>query len=919
MADPGALRLSAMLDASPFIGGISQMVGGLSKMSNALKLGTLAVGFFTYKALRGAVDELFRFEKAAIEVTKVLGSDIAGPIISSIRELSLTMPVARDELLDIASTAARLGITGKDNILKFTEVVAKIGIATDVSSGVAAESLARLAKQTGMPIDKIEGLGAAINQLDNTMAVSSAGIIDASARSAAELSRLGFTVPEILALNAALAEVSESSSRAGTRLNRLAQELGNPKRIETFAKALNMAPEAFKAMRRESPMEALRQLIDVMQDGGDVADELASNLDSRVRRALQQLSQNEKGLVRALAESNSEFAVAISLNREYAEFMKLASARTEVLKNNVIELKTKLGEELAPALISVTNAAIAAFQWLNKVFSEPLKAQINKDGLDEFKNELYDLRNQVRAGSSDMEQSFHGLWIKMSDGFFDVLNILLPKFAEFYTTWEQFNKQAQQDLVDLMDTLDMDASATPAFFAVLVDKMKLWNDENKRWTDVYPEVIRLAETFANIDFSNISDNRDAMEMFRKSFEEFNRQLAEGIINEREYDLAIRSAMASSLTFIAIRDENARKIREANELSEEQQKAIDKLIKSLQDEINVLTKTKEAVFKLSEEYQNADERDKATLLTKWRKIQALEAEKVAWEKLQKAQERSDNAKDAARQSYRDEEVRLATEIYIRNQLIDGIQDEARARYEAGLQLSEWNEEERARLMMLYDEMQARQDLLDIREKEAKQSEDEAKKAEARQERIKALIDKYSFATFESQLRLFERAVGDTADSLVDTFEALITGADNAGEAIVDMFRDIARMLLQMQLQRLLFNTFGPLLFPDEFGAAGNFSGTPGGIKPFGAFAAGGRPRMNRVSLVGEKGPELFVPDTAGTVVPNGSFGMGDTNVNVTYQIQALDSASVREMLVREQRTIAALTINTINRHRTMKRT
>jgi phage-related minor tail protein len=33
------------------------------------------------------------------------------------------------------------------------------------------------------------------------------------------------------------------------------------------------------------------------------------------------------------------------------------------------------------------------------------------------------------------------------------------------------------------------------------------------------------------------------------------------------------------------------------------------------------------------------------------------------------------------------------------------------------------------------------------------------------------------------------------------------------------------------------------------------------------AKGGRPRVGKLAVVGEKGPELFVPDTAGTIIPN----------------------------------------------------
>lgn len=45
-----------------------------------------------------------------------------------------------------------------------------------------------------------------------------------------------------------------------------------------------------------------------------------------------------------------------------------------------------------------------------------------------------------------------------------------------------------------------------------------------------------------------------------------------------------------------------------------------------------------------------------------------------------------------------------------------------------------------------------------------------------------------------------------------------------------------------------------------------------------FADGGRPAMGVPSIVGERGPELFVPDSAGTVVPNEA--MGGTTINIS---------------------------------------
>jgi hypothetical protein len=45
---------------------------------------------------------------------------------------------------------------------------------------------------------------------------------------------------------------------------------------------------------------------------------------------------------------------------------------------------------------------------------------------------------------------------------------------------------------------------------------------------------------------------------------------------------------------------------------------------------------------------------------------------------------------------------------------------------------------------------------------------------------------------------------------------------------------------------------------------------------GSFAGGGDPLVGRVSLVGEKGPELFVPKTAGTIIPNDFFKQSAAN-------------------------------------------
>ena len=67
--------------------------------------------------------------------------------------------------------------------------------------------------------------------------------------------------------------------------------------------------------------------------------------------------------------------------------------------------------------------------------------------------------------------------------------------------------------------------------------------------------------------------------------------------------------------------------------------------------------------------------------------------------------------------------------------------------------------------------------------------------------------------------------------------------------------------------------------NPFGGGGS-SGVSFGSENLGLskFANGGRPPVGRASIVGERGPELFVPDRAGTIIPNDAMG-GSTSIVV----------------------------------------
>ena len=62
---------------------------------------------------------------------------------------------------------------------------------------------------------------------------------------------------------------------------------------------------------------------------------------------------------------------------------------------------------------------------------------------------------------------------------------------------------------------------------------------------------------------------------------------------------------------------------------------------------------------------------------------------------------------------------------------------------------------------------------------------------------------------------------------------------------------------------------------------------------------GGPQVGQAYIVGEEGPEVFVPNSSGTVIPNnritnqGGMGMGGTSV--TYNINAVDAPSFQALV------------------------
>ena len=170
--------------------------------------------------------------------------------------------------------------------------------------------------------------------------------------------------------------------------------------------------------------------------------------------------------------------------------------------------------------------------------------------------------------------------------------------------------------------------------------------------------------------------------------------------------------------------------------------------------------------------------------------------------------------------------------------------------------------------------------------------------------------------------YEGLASSISGQLTGAFRSLIDGSKSAEQALSDAFRGIADAFLDMAMKMIqewlkmqLLGIFAGGLGGSRMDLSGTTTtNVPVDQMPAGmAFADGGYPPVGQASLVGERGPELFIPGQQGLVVPNDIFdatrqalnSRGETDQAFSENSEALAVATsyTRErMFERERQTM-----------------
>jgi len=144
-----------------------------------------------------------------------------------------------------------------------------------------------------------------------------------------------------------------------------------------------------------------------------------------------------------------------------------------------------------------------------------------------------------------------------------------------------------------------------------------------------------------------------------------------------------------------------------------------------------------------------------------------------------------------------------------------------------------------------------------------------------------------ALLKEQNKLFDDAGGMIAQG----FEDAILSGQKLGEVVRALGQDLLRLVFRQQITGPLAAGIGNAIF-----------------QGFGARAMGGPVNAGSPYMVGEKGPELFVPSSSGSIVPNGAMGSSGGSaggVTVNYNIAAgVSRAELVPILEQERRRLKA---------------
>lgn len=346
-------------DAEPFF---SELESAAKASFDVISKAALATGAVITTGLVGSIHVGSEFESAFAGVKKTVNASNAEleQMRDQIREMARNeLPMSAAELSEIAESAGQLGIHN-ESIMGFTETMANMSVATDLSSDEAASEFAKFANITEMSQDYFSNLGSSVVALGNNMATTESDTVSMAMRIAAAGHQVKLSEADIMAYSAALSSVGIEAEAGGSAFSKLLTKLQlateTGENLKDYASVAGMTGREFKQAFQEDATVAINAflvgLTDTEQNGKSaiaVLDEMGLT-EVRLRDTLLRAGNASTLFADALNISNEAWEENTALANEAEQRYKTFESQCQMTKQKITDIGISIYDDLRPGL-----------------------------------------------------------------------------------------------------------------------------------------------------------------------------------------------------------------------------------------------------------------------------------------------------------------------------------------------------------------------------------------------------------------------------------------------------------------------------------------------------------------------------------------------------------------------------------------
>lgn len=357
---------------------------GFEKMATkSVKISAFAVG--GYNMVTNVLNKLINLTQEYLSLSDKF-SDVqktTGLSAEAVRELDgdlqkIDTRTSRQALLDLATDAGKLGISGKDDVLQFVKAAdqIKVALGEDLGEG-AIRNIGKMAevfgltKELGIEQSYLK-IGSAINELGQSSSASESYLVDFTQRLSGVAAQSGISIENVMGYASAFDQSAQSVEVSATTMQNFIMKLFNEK--EKFAKLAGKDVKEFTNLLNTDANQAVKDVLTAMNSKGGLAslapmfNEMNLN-GARSVGVLTSVATNIEKVNAAQQLANQAFAEGTSLPNEFTVKNNNDAAAADKRKKAIFDLKVALGEQLVPVLATLENSLIGVMRIGSALFS----------------------------------------------------------------------------------------------------------------------------------------------------------------------------------------------------------------------------------------------------------------------------------------------------------------------------------------------------------------------------------------------------------------------------------------------------------------------------------------------------------------------------------------------------------------------